>query len=89
MIREKYQDQINKLEEELKELKGEAKKIKKKELVTLIITIENEIKQEIKNKFDYQIPIAEVEKAGITTTGESCENELIDVVEEYRKYKTK
>jgi type I restriction enzyme M protein len=88
-IREKYQNQINKLENELNKLKGEAKKIKKKELKVLSDIIELEIKQEIKNKSDYQIPIAEVEKAGITTTGEKCENELIDIVKEYRKYKAK
>ncbi|MFA6256714.1 MAG: N-6 DNA methylase [Candidatus Paceibacterota bacterium] len=86
-IRAKYQKELEKLEKEVKDLKGEVKKTKKKELNTLNSTIDNEIKQEIKTKFDYQIPIAEVEKAGITTTGEKCENELIDVVKEYRKYK--
>jgi hypothetical protein len=31
--------------------------------------IEDEIKAGIKAEFDYQIPIAEIEKAGISTTG--------------------
>jgi len=88
-IRAKYQAQLEKLEKEFKDLKGEQKKNKKKELEVLNNTIDTEIKQEIKTKFDYQIPIAEVEKAGITTTGEKCENELVDVVKEYREYKAK
>ena len=40
----------------------------------------------VKEWFDYQIPIAKVEKAGITTTGGECENELNDVLSEYRAY---
>ena len=45
-----------------------------------------EIKPLVKEWFDYQIPIAKVEKAGITTTGGECENELNDVLSEYRAY---
>lgn len=45
-----------------------------------------EIKALVKERFDYQIPIAKVEKAGITTTGAECENELVKVLEEYREY---
>ena len=47
---------------------------------------QEEIKPLIKEWFDYQIPIAKVEKAGITTTGAPCENELNDVLSEYRAY---
>ena len=45
-----------------------------------------EIRDLVKEQFDYQIPIAKVEKAGITTTGAPCENELNDVLAEYRAY---
>ena len=48
-----------------------------------------EMKPLIKKWFDYQIPIAKVEKAGITTTGGECENQLKDVLEEYRAYNAK
>lgn len=41
----------------------------------------------VKEKFDYTIPIARVQKAGITTTGAACENELIDLVKEYTPYR--
>lgn len=44
-------------------------------------------KDEIKELFDYTIPIAKVEKAGITTTGGECENELINLIKEYTPYR--
>ncbi|MBR5439301.1 MAG: N-6 DNA methylase [Clostridia bacterium] len=50
---------------------------------------QEEMKPLIKEWFDYQIPIAKVEKAGITTTGAPCENELDDVLSEYRAYNAK
>ena len=43
-------------------------------------------REKIKELFDYQIPIVQVEKAGITTTGAKCENELVDVAKEFRIY---
>lgn len=43
-------------------------------------------REKIKELFDYQIPIVQVEKAGITTTGAKCENELVDVANEFRTY---
>ncbi len=87
-VQTQYEAQKSTLEKELKEAKGETKKLKKKELDVLNTLIENQIKQEIKTAFDYQIPIAEVEKAGITTTGEPCENELVEVAKEYHRYKS-
>ena len=47
----------------------------------------NVIIDRIKELFDYEIPIVQVEKAGITTTGAKCENELLDVVKEFGQYK--
>lgn len=43
--------------------------------------------EKIKELFDYQIPIVQVEKAGITTTGAKCENELEDVSKEFKNYR--
>ena len=49
--------------------------------------IDEEIKPVVKKKFDYDIPIAKVEDAGITTTGAASEgNQLPALVEEYRDY---
>jgi type I restriction enzyme M protein len=62
-------------------------KIKKSELKALKSQIEQEIKPIVKQLFDYQIPVAQVEKAGITTTGAECENELDSLLEEYVPYR--
>ncbi len=74
----------------------------KKALVTLNVlekqynrTLEKEFqnkmdtigKDRIKELFNYEIPIVQVEKAGITTTGGKCENELEDVAKEFRIYR--
>lgn len=49
--------------------------------------IETEAKPIIKKKFDYDIPIAKIEDAGITTTGAASEgNQLPELVTEYRTY---
>lgn len=66
--------------EDKNELKLEQKAIEAK--------IETEIKAQIKEKFNYQIPIAEVEKAGISTTGAKIENDLEPLVEEFKQYRT-
>ena len=57
---------------------------RKKELVALI---ENEIKALVKERFDYVIPIAEVQKAGISTTGAKIENELEPLEKEFTEYR--
>ncbi len=48
--------------------------------------IENDAKPLLKEYFNYTIPIASVEKAGITTTGATCKNELFEVQKEFAKY---
>lgn len=57
---------------------------RKKELTVLI---ENEIKALVKERFDYVIPIAEVQKAGISTTGAKIENELEPLEKEFEEYR--
>lgn len=57
---------------------------REKELVALI---ENEIKVLVKERFDYVIPIAEVQKAGISTTGAKIENELEPLEKEFTEYR--
>ncbi|MDN5350680.1 MAG: type restriction enzyme protein [Bacteroidales bacterium] len=91
-INAKYSQQIKPIEgklalrgkeapsnDEKKELRKQLKEIQKK--------IESEIKAKIKKDFDYQIPIAEVEKAGISTTGAEIENELIPLSKEFTEYR--
>ena len=57
---------------------------RKKELTVLI---ETEIKALVKERFDYVIPIAEVQKAGISTTGAKIENELEPLEKEFTEYR--
>ena len=60
-----------------------------KELKDIEKTIIEEAKPLIKEYFDYEIPIAMVEDAGITTTGAvSSGNQLPTLQEEYQAYRT-
>lgn len=70
-------------------LNAEQKRKQKKQLKNLELKIEIEIKSQVKEQFDYEIPIAEVEKAGISTTGSEIENELNPLKDEYIKYRKK
>lgn len=67
-------------------LKEEKTKITKA-LKDLEAQKDNAIKTKIKELFDYQIPIAEVEKAGISTTGSVIENELEPLEVEFTTYR--
>lgn len=91
-INKKYEPQTKPIKEKLakrgkdaptadekKELKAELKQLEEK--------IANEIKTQIKTEFNYQVPIAEVEKAGISTTGAEIENELVPLAEEFKQYR--
>ena len=62
-------------------------KAKKAELKVLEAKIAEEVKPIVKQLIDYQIPIAQVQKAGITTTGAECENELEELLKEYVPYR--
>lgn len=89
-IGRKYDTEINRIESQIKEktVTTEKKKLKKS-LKTLEIKIAEEIKTQIKKDFDYQIPIAEIKKAGISTTGAVIENELKPLAQKFTKYRKK
>lgn len=64
------------------------KKTNEKELKGLYKLIEEETKPLVKKKFDYEIPIAKIDDAGITTTGTASEgNQLPQLVSEYFTYR--
>ena len=65
--------------EEKKQLQSRQKQIQ--------AAIETETKKLVKERFDYQIPIAEVQKAGISTTGAPIENELEPLEQEFTAYR--
>ena len=89
----KYQKELNEIEEKLTIRGKEAlKKDEKKELqqkkTELNNLINTEVKEQIKQKFDYQIPISEIKKAGINSTGGKEENQLPELLKAYTEYRT-
>lgn len=88
----KYSNELSDIEIQLAQRGKDAlSKEKKNELNTKKKKINEqknaEIRNIIKEKFDYEIPIAEVKKAGISTTGAAIENELIPLAEEFTPYR--
>lgn len=88
----KYAEQLAQIETVLaqrgkesltKEVKIEVNGLKKR----ILEQKQAEIKAYIKEHFDYEIPIAEIHKAGISTTGAAIENELIPLAEEFTPYR--
>ena len=88
-VEAKYTKEVHELQEFIDNKENSRADIKEKkvELKVLKARIEEEIKPIVKQLFDYQIPFARVEKAGITTTGAECDNELKSVLNEYKPYR--
>ena len=92
-VKKKYEGQTKPITEKL-EMRGkdapdnEEKRILRNELKKIEDTIVLEVRAAIKKEFDYNIPIAEVEKAGISTTGGAIENELEPLATEFKIYRT-
>ncbi|MBP5451013.1 MAG: N-6 DNA methylase [Treponema sp.] len=87
-------DELNSEKEKLLDSKKREDKARVKEINKLLDLIEQQIIEEakprIKELFDYEIPIAMVNDAGITTTGAASENiELPKLVEEFTEYNDK
>jgi len=68
-------------------LNADQKKSLKEKLKQLETQLDNKTKEKIKERFDYQIPIPELEKAGISTTGSVIENELEPLEVEFTAYR--
>lgn len=92
IVAEKYKIQLTELKEKMarkgKEALGtEDKKQLKADIKAIDEKMASEVKALIKHGFNYQIPIAEVEKAGISTTGAKIDNELEPLAEEFNIYR--
>lgn len=88
----KYQKDLDEIEEKLAVKGKEAlKKDEKKELqqrhTELNNLINTEVKEQIKQKFDYQISIADIKKAGINSTGAKEENQLPELLKAFTEYR--
>jgi type I restriction enzyme M protein len=97
-IDEKYQSDVDRLNsiinkptkgltKEKKDQLSQDKKNAKTKLKEINDAKESETKQLVKQRFDYEIPIAEVAKAGIDTTGKEIENELVPLENEFAEYR--
>ena len=93
-IRAKYTDEINNLKLTIETEKAKKLKVKavivmaQRRLAEIEKTIEEEAKPLTKEYFDYQIPIAMVTDAGITSTGSaSAVNQLPALQDEYKAYR--
>lgn len=91
-VEAKYDEEMTDIDVKLAKRGKEAlTKDEKKSLLSrkkeLTVLIENEIKALVKERFDYVIPIAEVQKAGISTTGAKIENELEPLEKEFTEYR--
>lgn len=90
-IEAKYAEEVANIQQKLAKkgkeaLPAEEKKQLKAELKNIEAKKEREIKAIVKEEFNYTIPIAEVEKAGISTTGARIDNELDPLAKEFKKY---
>ena len=90
-IEAKYAEEVANIQQKLAKkgkeaLPAEEKKQLRVELKNIEAKKEQEIKAIVKEEFNYTIPIAEVEKAGISTTGARIENELEPLAKEFKKY---
>lgn len=88
-VSNKYDGQIKAIEEALADRRrsSEDKKKLRAEKRLLEDKMKSEVWAIVKSRFDYTIPIAQVQKAGITTTGAECDNELEDLLKEYTPYR--
>lgn len=93
-IRQKYASEIKTLQEKIAAEKVKKTKIKalagaaEKELRDLERTIIEEAKPLTKEYFNYEIPVAAVEDAGITSTGSvSAGNQLPALQDEFKEYR--
>lgn len=91
---EKYEDEYDNLNSQLKILvdlrnSKEAKEIRRR-VAEILRKVEEEMKPLVKEYFDYEIPIANVDDAGITSTGSiSAGNQLPALEDEYASYRRK
>ena len=91
-VNAQYSDELASIEEQLSRrgkdaLSKEEKKALNAKKKSINEQIDSKIKAIVKERFDYEIPIAEVQKAGISTTGAAIENELIPLAEEFTPYR--
>lgn len=87
-VKNLYQTKIDELILKIKMVTddGEKKKLRAKQR-KLNELVKDEINKRVKEKIDYEVLMSSVDKAGINSVGNECENELVDLLVEINKYK--
>lgn len=91
-VHAEYEEELRDIESKLAKRGKEAvPKEEKKQLNArrkeIAQEIEVRVRRLIKERFDYTIPVAEVQKAGISSTGTEIENELVPLELEFTPYR--
>ncbi|NOQ24835.1 MAG: N-6 DNA methylase [Bacteroidales bacterium] len=87
-VNDKYKREIESLNKKLrldKSLSTADKKHIREELKSIKLRKQIEVKSLVQKEFDYEIPISDIQKAGITTTGAKGDNQLPELIEKYIK----
>ena len=75
------------------EKERETRKQRLKEIIAALKKIEEaittETRAEVKRRLDYEVPVAQVELAGLTASGSACENQLPLLAKEFASYRIK
>lgn len=91
LINDKYAAEIKEINEQINDKTKSLSLIEKKDLREKLKVIYArmviERKEYIREKFDYEIPISDIQKAGITTTGAKGEDELPELLKIYTDYR--
>ncbi|UKY85842.1 N-6 DNA methylase [Elizabethkingia anophelis] len=91
LINDKYAAEIKEINEEINDKTKSLSLIEKKDLreklKVIYARMAIEKKEYIREKFDYEIPISDIQKAGITTTGAKGEDELPELLKIYTDYR--
>lgn len=91
-VRDKYAFELHIIEEDLAKKGKNAKTAAEKKVLRarkkeIEAAIDAEAKTLIKQRFDYVIPIADIKRAGISSTATKIENDLEPLLEEFTKYR--
>ncbi|MBL7886575.1 MAG: N-6 DNA methylase [Flavobacterium sp.] len=94
-VKDKYNEEITAIEAKLEnkdskqQLSIDEKKRLKSELNAIKAKMDIEQKEIVREMFDYEVPISDIQKAGITTTGATGDDELPDLLKVYTEYRIK
>lgn len=92
-VTKKYKNEIESIKKRLKSNKSDAiedKNLLRGQLEAISKKQESDFNNIIREEFDYEIPISDIQKAGITATGSTGDNQLTELIERYNmSFRTK